>query len=126
MGNIVGIPRRVFIVALAILTADVAWVLWAAFARQLLWPPVAVFVSTAVPVLTVLVMRGAAVKMLVALVRSALTIAVGYVIGVPILVWLKHETWASVWQDWSPVVIVLLVVGVAFLLLGRTVRARQV
>jgi hypothetical protein len=46
-------------------------------------------------------------------------------IGVPVIVvWLQHETRATVRQDWSPAVIAVLIFGVACLLLECAVRAR--
>ena len=125
MGDIAGIPRRAFIIALAVLTAEVLWVLWAVLALQPLWPSLTVFVATVAPVLVAMFLRGGAAMVLDALARSALSVAAGYVIGVPVyVVWIKHVSWAAAWQDWSPVVIAVLIFGVACLLLGRVFRAR--
>ncbi len=101
--DIADIPRRALILALAVLTAEALWVLWAVVARQQLWLPVTVFVASAVPVLAAMVLRGGAAKVFGALARSALAVAAGDLIGVPVyVVWIKHVSWVTAWQDWSP------------------------
>ncbi len=118
------LPRRIFGLAVAVLTAEVVWLLAAAAWHHAIWLPVAVFGATVLPVGGALVAGpGASARALVALGRGALAIALGDVIGVPVyFVGIKHHTWAAAWRDWSTPVVLTLVFGLVCLMLGSATR----
>jgi membrane protein implicated in regulation of membrane protease activity len=59
-----------------------------------------------------------------AMARSGFSVATGIVIGVPVyLVWMRHDTWAAAFSEWSVALVLVLALAVASLLLGRAVAA---
>ena len=120
-----GVVRRdLFHNILAILTFEVAYVMWGIFAGQSMFVPLILFLAT-------LLVAGVAIfgepvlagRILGALGRTGIVMAAAYAIFVPlILTGLRHELLTTVLQPWLPVIVLLFLFGAVCLVLKRSLR----